>query len=167
MGTTLIEDPSREPARKGTTLLDVAGRTGTRLAEPIGAARDGEAQPATSPTAHPVVGWLVVVEGPGKGRSLELGYGMNIVGRLETNRVALGFGDDQISGEDHFRIAYDATHRAFHLVPGRGTNLVYLSDSPLLTPVPLVAGAELAVGATRLRFVPLCGPEWDWGGAGA
>jgi len=115
-----------------------------------------------SEDAGPVVGWLVVVDGPGKGRSIELGYGMNIVGRLPGNRVVLGFGDDQISGEDHFRVAYDGTHRQFHLVPGRGTNLVYLAGSPLLSPVLMEAGSEIVVGATRLRFMALCGKDWDW-----
>lgn len=166
MGTTLIEEPGRNPAKKGTTLIEPAGHSGTRLAEPMGAQRkDGAAVPEQA--SSPVVGWLVVVEGPGKGRSIELGYGMNIVGRLSGNRVALDYGDEQISGEDHFRIAYDGQHRAFHLVPGRGTNLVYLGEAPLLSPVPLAAGAELSVGATRLRFVPLCGPEWDWGAPSA
>ena len=31
----------------------------------------------------PVVGWLVVVEGPGKGRAVQLGYGSNSLGRVE------------------------------------------------------------------------------------
>ena len=32
----------------------------------------------------PVVGWVVIIEGPGKGRSLELGMGANHVGRAPT-----------------------------------------------------------------------------------
>lgn len=169
MGTTLIEDPARGPRKaQGTTLAAPPARgTGTRLAEPSGAAAApgaAGAAPAAAGDAHsPVVGWLVIVDGPGRGRSIELGYGMNIVGRSPGNRVVLDFGDDQISGDDHFRIAYDGTHRQFHLVPGRGTNLVYVGESPLLAPMALTAGSELAVGSTRLRFVPLCSESWDWG----
>ena len=170
MGTTLIEEPGREPARKGTTLIGgpASGAGGTRLAEPVGretAAGGADAVPAQSKS--PVVGWLVIVDGPGKGRSLELGFGMNIIGRNKGNRIVLGFGDDQISGEDHFRVAFDGAHRKFHLVPGRGTNLVYLEGNPLLSPVPLENGNELAVGTTRLRFVALCGEDWCWGDTGS
>ena len=164
MGTTLIDEPGRSPRKKGTTLVNPSAGTGTRLAEPLGGKRDSaEASAADGQEHSPVVGWLVVTDGPGRGRSIELGYGMNIVGRLPGNRVALDFGDDQISGEDHFRIAYDGTNRQFHLVPGKGTNLVYLADSPLLSPVALSPGSEMKVGATSLRFVPLCGTDWDWG----
>lgn len=164
MGTTLIEEPGRTPRKKGTTLMTPGGGSGTRLAEPLGGARGNAASDDSNDDGHtPVVGWLVVTDGPGRGRSLELGYGMNIVGRLPGNRVTLDFGDDQITGEDHFRIAYDGNHRQFHLVPGKGTNLVYVGDQPLLSPTALTAGSELKVGATSLRFVPLCGADWDWG----
>lgn len=162
MGTTLIDDPARRPKANRTTLIE-RPQSGTRLATPGPAADSPGASAAQGAEAGPVVGWLVVVEGPGRGRSVELGYGMNIVGRGSENRIVLGFGDDQISTDDHFRIAYDGANRRFHLVPGRGTNLVYLAGSPLLSPVPLDSHAEIRVGSTALRFVPLCGDAWDWG----
>lgn len=167
MGTTLIDDPSRPPKASRTTLVE-RPQSGTRLATPgpaVGAANGPEAIRRTNPDAGPVVGWLVVVDGPGRGRSVELGYGMNIVGRGPANRIVLDFGDDQISTDDHFRIAYDGAHRRFHLVPGRGTNLVYLAGAPLLSPVPLDGHAEIRIGSTVLRFVALCGDAWDWGQA--
>ena len=37
--------------------------------------------------SDPVVGWLVVVKGPGKGRAMQLGYGMNAIGRGATDHV--------------------------------------------------------------------------------
>ena len=161
MGTTLIEEPGRPQRPKGTTLVGSPG--GTRLVRPdeeAGAAPTG----ASAPADGPVVGWLVVTGGPGRGRSIELGFGMNIVGRGGGNRVVLDYGDDQISSDDHFRIAYDSQHRLFHLVPGRGTNLVYVGDQPLLSPIALANGAPIKVGATELRFVALCGPDWSWEG---
>jgi hypothetical protein len=160
MGTTLIGEPGRPAGRSGTTLVGTPGG-GTRLVAPSTGPGAPEAAP-TSAAKGPVTGWLVVIEGPGKGQSIELGYGMNIVGRGAANRVVLGFGDDQISQDDHFRIAYDDTQRRFHLVPGRGTNLVYVAGNPLLAPLPLETGSDLSVGATRLRFVALCGDDWAW-----
>ncbi len=115
----------------------------------------------------PVVGWLVIVDGPGRGVSIELGYGMNIVGRGGKNRIVLDFGDDRISEDDHFRIAYDAKNRKFHLLPGRGTNLLYIAGDPLLSPQLLTSATDFKVGDTSLRFVALCGPDWDWPGVEA
>lgn len=164
MGTTLIEDPSRKPKAGKTTLVENP-RAGTRLAGPAGGVQSRDDKPAATADASPeslVVGWLVITAGPGKGASREIGYGMNIVGRGPSNRISLDLGDDQISADDHFRVAYDGAHRKFHLVPGRGTNLVYLGDTPLLSPMELSSHMEIKVGASTLRFVPLCGEGWDW-----
>lgn len=153
MGTTLMDEPRPRGSKTGTTLMGARG--GTRLISIEGSDHD-------QVNEDPVVGWLVVVEGPGRGYSVELGFGMNIIGRGRGNRIVLDFGDDKISEEDHFRIAYDPKHRTFHLIPGRGTNLVYVEGSPLLTPQAVTTGTNFQVGDTGLRFVALCGPDWEW-----
>lgn len=112
--------------------------------------------------SDPVVGWLVVVEGPGKGRAMQLGYGMNAIGRGTTDRVKLDFGDDQISRHEHAVVTYDPRGRKFYVQHGGGTNLTYLGDVPVLTPVELPALSHIAIGNTVLRFVPLCGDGFDW-----
>ena len=109
----------------------------------------------------PVVGWLVVVEGPGKGKSMELGYGANSMGR-ETGRVQLNFGDNQISRSDHATVTYDPRGRKFYVEKGSGSNLTYLNNKPVLTAVELPAQSHIGIGATVLRFVPLCGEAFDW-----
>jgi hypothetical protein len=156
MGTTLMDEPDRRGGKigQGTSLMNTRAG-GTRLIGMEGA-EPGEA------SEDPVVGWLVIVEGPGRGTSIELGYGMNIVGRGSANRIALNHGDDSISEEDHFRIAYDVKKRKFHLIPGRGTNLLYVEDEPLLSPQALATSTDFKVGGTTLRFVALCGPDWEW-----
>ncbi len=110
----------------------------------------------------PVVGWLVVVEGPGKGRAMQLGYGSNSLGRGTTDRVKLDFGDDQISRSGHAVVTYDPRGRKFYVQHGGGTNLTYLGELPVLTPTELPALSHINVGNTVLRFVPLCGAEFDW-----
>ncbi len=87
---------------------------------------------------------------------------MNAVGRGDANRVVLDFGDDQISSEDHFRIAYDRESREFHLIPAKGTNLLYVGGKAQLAPTQIQPMTDIRVGATTLRFVALCTPEWDW-----
>lgn len=168
MSTTLLEDPGSDPSRRSskTTLVDSsAGRT--RLVAPGDTpVPPGNAKAAsTAAFSDPVVGWLVVIAGPGMGTSVPLGLGMNSIGRGAGNRVAIGFGDDQISGEDHFRIAYDHESREFHLVPGKGTNLLYVANKAVLSPMALAAMADIRVGATTLRFAPFCGHHWDWADA--
>ena len=153
MGTTLIGEPGTPERPKGTTLIGKPAGGGTRIAGPLGSS--GEAASRTGDRQEgPVVGWLVILDGPGVGRSLPLGYGMNIIGRGAGNRIVLDFGDQQISEDDHFRIAYDRENRKFHLVPGRGTNLVYVSGSPLLSPVDLQAQQDVKVGMTLLASCP-------------
>ncbi len=111
---------------------------------------------------EPVVAWLVVVDGPGKGQAVQLSYGMSVIGSGPDNRVALDFGDSHISQNDHFSIAYDGENQEFHIVPGRGKNLVRLQGRPLLMPQLLEAYTEIRVGTTTLRFVPFCSKDWDW-----
>ena len=110
----------------------------------------------------PVVGWLVVVEGPGKGRAVQLGYGSNSLGRGATDRVKLDFGDDQISRNGHAVVTYDPRGRKFYVQHGGGTNLTYLGDQPVLSPTELSVLSHIGIGNTILRFVPLCGAEFDW-----
>ena len=110
----------------------------------------------------PVVGWLAIVEGPGKGNAVQLGYGANAIGRGETARVNLDFGDDQISRGGHAIVTYDPRGRKFYVQHGGDTNLTYLDDQPVLIPIELPALSHISIGETVLRFVPLCGEEFDW-----
>ena len=110
----------------------------------------------------PVVGWLVIVEGPGKGRAVQLGYGSNSLGRGATDRVKLDFGDDQISRNGHAVVTYDPRGRKFYVQHGGGTNLTYLGDQPVLTPAELPPKGRIGIGNTVLQFVPFCGTEFDW-----
>jgi len=155
MATRIIQD-GKQPKSAKTRVI--GPRTSvTRIVAPQADDDDDEA------TIDPVVGWLVIIGGPGRGAAVPVGYGMNSVGRQASNRIQVDFGDDGISGDNHFRIAYDARSRQFHIAPGDGANLVYLGGDTVLSPMPLTGGAELRVSDTEFRFVPFCGPDWDWG----
>lgn len=112
--------------------------------------------------ADPVVGWLVVISGPGKGSSHELGYGMNSIGRSADDRISINFGDDQISRFGHAQLTYDPKGRTFYIQHGGGTNLTYLGKDPVLQPAVLKGGETIGIGETVLKFVPLCGPKFEW-----
>lgn len=110
----------------------------------------------------PVVGWLVIVDGPGKGMALKIGYGQNSLGRAPGQRIRLDFGDDQISREGHAFVTYDPKGRKFYVMNGGGSNLIYIADTPVLMPTELQAQTKLTLGSTTLCFVPFCGADFDW-----
>ena len=110
----------------------------------------------------PVTGWLVVVAGPGKGRSLTLGAGRNEIGRGASANVKLDFGDREVSRSAHAYITYDDEARLWYIQQGGGRNLVRLAGRPVLEQMPLQAHAEIRIGRTHLVFVPFCGEDFDW-----
>ena len=158
---------------------EAAPEQSTRVLEPeaddgahtklVGPARRGvTAETANSQNSNdggeldPVVGWLVVLAGPGRGNARRLGYGQNSVGRDAGERVSLDFGDASISRSKHAFVLYEPRKRLYFLRPGDGANLTYLNGELLTDARPLTAADVLEVGATKLKFVPLCGPEFDW-----
>lgn len=111
----------------------------------------------------PVVGWLVVVGGPGLGSYRPIFEGNNTVGRAATNRIPLDFGDGAISSEEQAYIRYDAADRSFLFVPNLAkTNVVSVNDKRPSGAVPLEGMDVIVMGRTQLVFVPFCGPEFDW-----
>ena len=114
------------------------------------------------PMADPPVGWLVVISGPGQGRVLTLGNGMNAIGRGPGSRVRMDFGDDGISRANHARLAYEPRQRQFLLGHGEGTNLTYLNNEVVLESKAIESGATIQIGETKLRFQAFCGETFDW-----
>lgn len=111
----------------------------------------------------PVVGFLVVIGGPGLGASRPIFEGNNTVGRSAANRIALDFGDDTISAEAQAYIRYDSADRSFLLVPNLAkTNVVSVNDKRPTAAVELKAMDIVTLGRTQVAFLPFCGPEFDW-----
>ncbi len=113
--------------------------------------------------SDPVVGWFVVVKGPGIGRSVPIGAGMNMVGRDDNVRMSLPFGDKLISGKDHVRVIYDDESRQFLIAPGSGTNITKMNKRIVATPLELTEHAVIELSKrTHVRFVPFCNESFDW-----
>ena len=117
---------------------------------------------AVDPMDDPVVGWLVVVDGAGKGTSLSIGYGTNPIGRGKDQRISINFGDQQISRSEHAIVTYDPRSRGFFIQGGGGRNLTYLGDQVVLSPTSLKAGDLIQMGETYLKFIPFCSQDFDW-----
>lgn len=111
----------------------------------------------------PVVGWLVVVGGPGLGAYRPIYEGNNTLGRAANQRIPIDFGDDAISSEEQAYIRYDGGERSFLFVPNLAkTNVVAVNDKRPTAAVALQAMDLITVGRTQLAFVPLCGQDFDW-----
>ena len=122
----------------------------------------GDEPDDTAAACEPVTGFLVVVDGPGRGNFAPVYRGMNSLGRMPTQRIRLDYGDELIAPENHCQVIYDALSRRFFVQQGTESNATLVSGSAVLAPVQLQAGGELRVGGTVLRFLPLCGETFDW-----
>ncbi len=111
----------------------------------------------------PVVGWLVVVGGPGLGSYRPVFEGNNSIGRAPSNRIPLDFGDAAISSEEQAYVRYDAADRSFLFVPNLAkTNVVSVNDKRPTGAVALESMDVIVMGRTQLVFVPFCGADFDW-----
>ena len=111
----------------------------------------------------PVVGFLVIVGGPGLGASRAIFEGNNTIGRTAANRITLDFGDDSISADAQAYLRYDSTDRSFLFVPNLAkTNVVSVNDKRPAGAVELKSMDVITLGRTQVAFVPFCGPEFDW-----
>ena len=114
----------------------------------------------TSPML-PVVGWLVCIDGPSKGRDYRIHSQNNFIGRSRSMDICIE-GDNTISSERSAVLSYDDMNRIFYFAPGQSLNLVRLNGNALMMPMELHAYDELTIGKTKLLFVPLCGERFDW-----
>ena len=110
---------------------------------------------------EPVVGWLVCVEGPEKGKDYRIYGKNNTVGRSEKMDICIK-GDSTISRENHARLAYDGKHNAFHLIPAESTNTIYLNDEPVYVPAKLKDYDVIEFGDCKMLFVPFCNDRFTW-----
>lgn len=116
----------------------------------------------------PVVGWLVVVDGPGLGRDFRLIQGENRIGRQAGLEVCLDFGahsDAGISREAHAVVVFDHHAKEFFIERGNSRNLPMLNGSTIRGEPTLQAFDRIQLAATILLFVPLChtGLHWEGG----
>lgn len=111
----------------------------------------------------PVVGFLIVVGGPGLGAARAIYEGNNTVGRAASNRIVFDFGDETISAGEQAYIRYDSTDRSFLFVPNLAkTNVVSVNDKRPTSAVALKPMDLITLGRTQVAFLPFCGSDFDW-----
>lgn len=110
---------------------------------------------------EPIVGWLVCVEGPDKGKDFRIWARNNTIGRSEKMDICIK-GDTTISRENHARLAYDDKHNNFHLIPAESTNNIYLNDNSVYIPTKLEEYDVIEFGDSKFIFVPFCNEKFTW-----
>lgn len=105
------------------------------------------------------VGWLIVVDGCGRGRSFTLTQGVNTLGSATGRTVKLSFGDIEIA-QHHAKITYSLD--GYRLEHGETQAAISLNGDEIQDAVELSDGDHIRVGETELRFVALCGDAFDW-----
>jgi len=116
---------------------------------------------ASARTKFPV-GWMLIVEGPGRGECFSLEAGMSQIGRGEDQAIKLDFGDNTISRVNHAAVVYDPETHSFMLGHGGKKNIVRLNGTPVISNETLATGDRIKLGETVLHFVALCTAEFNW-----
>uniref|UniRef100_UPI0024952F57 FHA domain-containing protein n=1 Tax=Roseobacter litoralis TaxID=42443 RepID=UPI0024952F57 len=112
------------------------------------------------------VGWLVIVEGPGLGHAFSIFAGASMIGRGDDQVIRLDFGDNAISRHHHAAVAYDEEQNKFYIGHGGKSNIIRRNARPVLSTEELHHADLIRIGETTLRFVALCGSDFQWHGAG-
>lgn len=154
--------PREDPAPKSVMSEGLGGGAGPTMIKGYGGPTHQAMAEKDTGGFDPVVGWLVITEGPGRGKAVNIYAGMNSLGRASGQRIRADFGDASISNEGAAFITFEPKRQTFHINHGGKANIVYLNDEAVLTPMPLSDGNMIAIGETKFRFVQLCGPDFTW-----
>lgn len=151
--------PVPAPPRKGRVKTRLAGfHSGSIVADPLAAVQAED----TGDGARFPIGWLVVIDGPGRGAAFTLQTGLSTVGRGADQTVTLDFGDTSISRDRHAAVAYDDEDNLAYIGHGGKSNIVRVNDRPLLSTEPLGDRDTIRIGKTTLRYFALCDETFSW-----
>lgn len=145
------EPPKPEPPKPEAPRLEATKRLGSFTA---------------GSRSSPVVGWLVCLEGPDRGRDFRLHAEKNFIGRAPEMDVCVA-GDDSVSREKHAVVIFDPRKQDFWLLPGESSGLVYLNGEVVHAPAQIQRDDVLELGHTRLALIPFCGEKYRWTPASA
>lgn len=120
------------------------------------------AEPTANKGPQFPAGFLVVVEGPGRGAFFAVTTRVSSIGRGADQDVLLDFGDESISREGHASVVYDGEQNRFYLGHGNKANVVRRNGVPVLTTEELTHNDTIRIGKTSLRFHAFCGDDFTW-----
>ncbi|MDD6320765.1 MAG: FHA domain-containing protein [Oscillospiraceae bacterium] len=136
----------------------------TELQHRAGIVQPGSAGAAAVKSAQPrgpVAGWLVVKDGPARGRDLRLEEGRNFLGVDAAGCPAVLDADSPLAARQGI-VVYDPAEAQWCALPGSSNELCALNGKSLLEKSPLTAGDVFTLGGASAEFVPYCGKERRW-----
>ena len=110
----------------------------------------------------PVVGWLVCIDGPEKGRDYRIRSEKNHIGRGSNMDICIS-GDETISRENHAMISFNPRNLHFRIAPGNSRGLVYLNDEEVEVPTDLKPYDMIEIGQGKFLFIAFCSEKFQWG----
>lgn len=147
-----LEPATNPPPSRAKTRI-IGFHTADVAADATAAAAKGPAYPA---------GFLVVIDGPGRGAHFIVTTHVSTIGRGEDQDVSLDFGDESISRSGHASVMYDPEQNCFFLGHGNKANAVRRNGMPVLATEKLDHGDDIRIGKTTLRFHAFCGADFTW-----
>ncbi|MEX3015967.1 FHA domain-containing protein [Gymnodinialimonas hymeniacidonis] len=142
-------------------------RAKTRVIGFLGAGPGSEAasEVSTDGPTYPA-GFLVVIDGPGRGAFFPVTTRVSSIGRGDDQDISMNFGDESISRAGHASIMYDAEQNRFFLGHGNKANAVRRNDMPVLATEEIQHGDTIRIGKTTLRFHAFCDSGFTWNESG-
>jgi hypothetical protein len=116
---------------------------------------------AKTESRGPVVGWLVCLEGPDRGKDFRLHAEKNYIGRSPTMDVIIE-NDNSVSREKHGVVVFDPKKLNFWALPGDASGLVYLNGEVVYSPTQMKPDDVLDIGQTKLVLIPFCSERHNW-----
>ena len=116
---------------------------------------------AKTQQTEPVVGWLVCLEGPDRGKDYRLHNEKNYIGRSPVNNVVIE-SDNTVSRERHGLVIFDPKKQTFWALPGDAAGLVYLNGEIVNAPAEMKNDDVIEVGKTKLVLIAFCGDKYKW-----
>jgi hypothetical protein len=165
LGVTMPKRPTSGGGSDGNAEL---GKTVAKIPEglrknPVSPPNDGKTVAVFRKQMgmDPVVGWLVCIEGPDKGKDYRIRSERNFIGRSDKMDICI-VSDEAISRENHAIVSYSPKKRQFRVYSGESRGLVYLNDEEVITADELKSYDVIELGKTKLMFIPFCGEQFEW-----
>jgi pSer/pThr/pTyr-binding forkhead associated (FHA) protein len=102
--------------------------------------------------SYQVVAKLVVMDGPGAGKSVNIFTGTNQIGRGDDQRVQINFGDDTISRQQHAVLTFDAKNLDARIYDGGKPGGLWVNGARVTADQPLKFGDLIKIGDTALKL---------------
>lgn len=118
-------------------------------------------EPVKRSVSTPCTGWVIALDGNHLGEDFRLKVGKNFVGRDTSMDIAL-VGDKSVSRNKHAILVYEPKQHLYLVQPGESSELVYLNNEVVLSPMKLQTYDVITVGEVKLLFMPLCGAKFNW-----